>query len=357
MFNLPLPAGTESVLVSEIPKLFAAAVGHTHDVFVFDKATPLKAVKAVPVSDRRPAHLSASNWRWIKKLYGCVPPDNRDKLSVDGWRQIEEQQKKQLKERLKELNAPPIRPDNVSDADWSWMKKIGENVSPVRRNELSAADWSLLNKIWENLPPIGNGVNASEWPKYWDAFNQSEKKPEWFPVPCFKMTKELAGFTKALPDDIKNGALVARLPPAFAPNTTATDDEQKELVVFIDDLKPYAKRCEICIQVAVPVEQGAPAAKGATQPVTSPSGDDEPDNDEEDWIIKACAIAQEIGMKRWEAGMRKVSARDVHEGVTVELALDKTTWGKQGQRDSHNVRNVGLRGWKFTPPKKMKKVD
>jgi len=110
---------------------------------------------------------------------------------------------------------------------------------------------------------------------------------------------------------------------------------------------------------ASPVEQVAPAAKVEAVTVAMPSGEVIPGSDNEDWIIKTWAIAQKIGMEKWNSGWRKISTRGIFEPVTTELALDKSTWVSQalGPRGSSNVRTVGLRGWQFYPPNEEKKVD
>ena len=83
-------------------------------------------------------------------------------------------------------------------------------------------------------------------------------------------------------------------------------------------------------------------AKPEAVPVTSPSGDG--------WITKALAIAGDISLKKWKAGMREITARNICEAMATELGKDSTTHGKRGPRSSGNVRNIALKGWKFTPP-------
>lgn len=104
--------------------------------------------------------------------------------------------------------------------------------------------------------------------------------------------------------------------------------------------------------------QATPAPNAEAVTVTSPSGDDMEDDDDGDWIIKCPAIAQKLGEKQLKTtGARQVTARNIHEAVAEELALDPTTHGRQGPRSAHSVRTVGLKEWKFCPPKRVKKVD
>jgi len=101
----------------------------------------------------------------------------------------------------------------------------------------------------------------------------------------------------------------------------------------------------------------APAAKVVAVPVTSPSGD-EHDNDDGDWINKAQRIAQRLGEEQLiNTGARQVTQRSICEAVVIELEKDASTHGTQGPRSKHNVRTIGLKGWKFSPPKIEKKVD
>lgn len=69
-----------------------------------------------------------------------------------------------------------------------------------------------------------------------------------------------------------------------------------------------------------------------------------------DWINKSREIAQRIGVERWNAGQRQISGRNIAGAVTQELAKDKTTHGLQGPRSEDNVRNIGLKGWRFISP-------
>lgn len=88
----------------------------------------------------------------------------------------------------------------------------------------------------------------------------------------------------------------------------------------------------------------------------SPSGDDVDDDDDGNWITKCPAIAQKLGEKQLETtGAQQINASSMCEAVAEELGLDPTTHGRQGPRSAHNVRTEGLKGWKFRPPKIVKK--
>lgn len=69
-----------------------------------------------------------------------------------------------------------------------------------------------------------------------------------------------------------------------------------------------------------------------------------------DWKEKSKAIAQKLGMEKWDRGERQITARGICDAVGAELASDQATHGLQGVRSADNVRVEGLRGWKFVPP-------
>ncbi|WP_233862876.1 hypothetical protein [Paraburkholderia adhaesiva] len=69
-----------------------------------------------------------------------------------------------------------------------------------------------------------------------------------------------------------------------------------------------------------------------------------------DWIARARELAQEIGMEKWRAAMREITARGVAGAVATELAKIPEYHGKRGPRSADNVRSVALKGWKFSPP-------
>ncbi|WP_244108874.1 hypothetical protein [Burkholderia anthina] len=70
----------------------------------------------------------------------------------------------------------------------------------------------------------------------------------------------------------------------------------------------------------------------------------------ENWQERARELAQEIGLKKWNSGIRNISAREVAPSVATELGKERKYWGKQGARSESNVRNEALRGWTFQPP-------
>ena len=69
------------------------------------------------------------------------------------------------------------------------------------------------------------------------------------------------------------------------------------------------------------------------------------------WEEKAKAIANKIGLERYDKGIRQITARNICEAVASELNTDTTTHGIQGPRSAGTVRTVGLKGWKFSMPK------
>jgi hypothetical protein len=68
------------------------------------------------------------------------------------------------------------------------------------------------------------------------------------------------------------------------------------------------------------------------------------------WIEKARRIADEESLKRWESGIREITARNICDTVATKLGKDLTTHGNRGPRASGSVRSVALKGWKFNPP-------
>jgi len=69
-----------------------------------------------------------------------------------------------------------------------------------------------------------------------------------------------------------------------------------------------------------------------------------------DWVKNALEIADRIANKRYKSGIREITIRNICDAVATELAKDPGNHGSRGQRSSGNVRNVALKGWKFTPP-------
>lgn len=92
-------------------------------------------------------------------------------------------------------------------------------------------------------------------------------------------------------------------------------------------------------------------------PPAASSGAPGKDETDGDWIAKAKAIAQKIGEELWKAGQKQITARNIAGKVATELAKDRSTHGLQGPRLENNVRTVGLRGWKFRPPKEGQSMD
>jgi len=75
------------------------------------------------------------------------------------------------------------------------------------------------------------------------------------------------------------------------------------------------------------------------------------DQGNHDWITEAITIANREGKKRWDSGMRQITARNICDKVATELAKDSKYDGNRGARIGGTIRNVALKGWKFIPPK------
>lgn len=138
-----------------------------------------------------------------------------------------------------------------------------------------------------------------------------------------------------------------RLAVSARHQTFVTDEEE----IYADDLNKWLDEKYPRIKFRFQTETAAPAAKGKV-PVARQQDDDG------DWKIKCPAIAQKLGeIQLKTTGAHQVTARNICQAVQAELAEDSTTHGRQGPRSVHSVRTVGLKGWKFCPPKRVKKVD
>lgn len=68
------------------------------------------------------------------------------------------------------------------------------------------------------------------------------------------------------------------------------------------------------------------------------------------WVVEARRLADEIGLRLWTAGCRKLSQRDIAQSIAREWQDQPEYHGNQGPRDSNTIRTHALRGWKFRPP-------
>lgn len=89
--------------------------------------------------------------------------------------------------------------------------------------------------------------------------------------------------------------------------------------------------------------QSAPTAKGEAVSHTNSSVDN--------WEEKALAITNDIARKRYENGVREITARNICDAVATELEKDNSTHGQRGPRCADSIRTTVLKGWKFTPLK------
>ncbi len=67
------------------------------------------------------------------------------------------------------------------------------------------------------------------------------------------------------------------------------------------------------------------------------------------WITEAIKLADRIGQQRWNQGQREITARNICEAVAMELAKVESFHGTRGPRSASDIRNRGLKGWKFRP--------
>jgi len=134
---------------------------------------------------------------------------------------------------------------------------------------------------------------------------------------------------------------------------------QRETTVKRRHLDAWLKRKGLSIDV--PAEEKKPPSISKAPPPITPirgSGTAETNNAEggdysaNDWRAKAKEEADRIGLERWTvAQIKQITARNIAAAVAEALAKDATTHGNQGPRGEDNVRNEGLRTWKFKPPK------
>lgn len=68
-----------------------------------------------------------------------------------------------------------------------------------------------------------------------------------------------------------------------------------------------------------------------------------------DWKIRAWELADEVGLKQWEMGIRSITQHSICRPVSKALGEDKKYWGSQGPRAAGSIRNA-LKGWEFSPP-------
>lgn len=100
-------------------------------------------------------------------------------------------------------------------------------------------------------------------------------------------------------------------------------------------------------------KRGKRPANEATAPHADASQLEDGTGENDDWQSKARQTADKIALNKWNRGERQITARNISEAVASELGKDEGNWGKQGPRSESNVRNEGLRGWKFHPPQDL----
>lgn len=74
------------------------------------------------------------------------------------------------------------------------------------------------------------------------------------------------------------------------------------------------------------------------------------DGQENKLVTEIRELADEIGLERWRAGIREITARNICDAVAKRLGNNTSHWGRKGPRLGSNVRKIGLKGWRFTPP-------
>ncbi|HNT63774.1 MAG TPA: hypothetical protein PKH90_13080 [Candidatus Desulfobacillus denitrificans] len=69
------------------------------------------------------------------------------------------------------------------------------------------------------------------------------------------------------------------------------------------------------------------------------------------WLVdKAWKDADEIALERYNSGQGKFSARSIAPDIAALWREDEGTWGKGEPRGDGDIRNNGLKGWRFVPP-------
>lgn len=128
----------------------------------------------------------------------------------------------------------------------------------------------------------------------------------------------------------------------YADDYAGTPEQNVSYQLTVDELRKYAERYGVTVQI-----EGEPSASASeiskAPPILTIA----------DWVARARELAQAIGLKKWNTGIRNISAREVASSVASELGKEPKYWGNQGPRGESNVRNEALRGWKFQPPDSM----
>ena len=138
--------------------------------------------------------------------------------------------------------------------------------------------------------------------------------------------------------------VISRIPPPLPPKIEHIADWLLST--------PDAEKVRAKLRALSAVDELATVAPAESKPQSEAKTDGFPnDATIDDWKVKARQITDRIGLKKWESGIREITARNICEAVATELAKDITTHGTRGPRSSSSVRTVGLRGWKFKPPK------
>jgi len=131
----------------------------------------------------------------------------------------------------------------------------------------------------------------------------------------------------------------------YLPETTSFTITRQHLAVLRRDAEEWANPTELAEPVEAVVVEGQEVEGGETV------------IDDNHWITKARKIADRIGLEWHRSGIGQITARNICEAVATELEKDNSTHGLQGPRRPTNVRQEGLRGWKFKRPSGTKTVD
>lgn len=210
---------------------------------------------------------------------------------------------------------------------WSVKKLISYGASRELNLCASSPNWKDLSQVeYQTLAQDGTPV-----PVYYDGLVN---------VDDFILSSILKHGNASLA-----GARIGSIEIGYTAETPIIDSSH--LRIYKDELERFAKTIGL----------GNIVAKAPTHPDQADITTRRHAQIPTPWVEMAKQIADRIGRERWDAGVRHISAHNISEAVTEELAKDSTTHGIQGARCDNTVRTKGLKGWKFVPPSEGTRVD
>ncbi len=109
-----------------------------------------------------------------------------------------------------------------------------------------------------------------------------------------------------------------------------------------DDLNTWLDSIRCPVEIDEQVEL---TAKANSAPVSTQNNTHE---ESYDWKAEALKIANVIGQKKYDSGVREITARNIAKAVAEELEKDSRSHGQRGPRASETIRKEALKSWKFS---------